>query len=98
MPYNPEVLRDSFKVLPDGGELLRETELQSLINQVYPKTEKLDIDLDAVFVDGKWRLKELWHLSKSALIEKLDIDSVVCITQEDDESGKYRELIRKSEF
>ena len=91
LPYNPEVLRDSFKVLPDGGELLRETELQSLINQVYPKTEKLDIDLDAVFVDGKWRLKELWHLSKSALIEKLDIDSVVCITQEDDESGKYRE-------
>ncbi len=27
----------------------------------------------------------------TALIEKLDIDSVVCITQEDDESGKYRE-------
>ena len=91
LPYNPKILRDSFKVLPNGGELLRETELQSLINQVYPKIERLDIDLDAVFVDGKWRLKELWHLSKSALIEKLDIDSVVCITQEDDESGKYRE-------
>ena len=91
LPYNPKILRDSFKVLPDGGELLRETELQSLINQVYPKVEMLNIDLDAVFVDGKWRLKELWHLPKSALIEKLDIDSVVCITQEDDESGKYRE-------
>lgn len=91
LPYNTEVLRDSFKVLPDGGGLLRETELQSLINQVYPKVEMLNIDLDAVFVDGKWRLKELWHLPKSALIEKLDIDSVVCITQEDDESGKYRE-------
>lgn len=95
LPYNPEVLRDSFKVLPDGGELLRETELQSLINQVYPKAERLDIDLDAVFVDGKWRLKELWHLSKSALIEKLDIDSVVCITQEDDESGRYREADKR---
>lgn len=91
LPYNPKVLRDSFKVLPDGGELLKETELQSLIDQVYPEVERLDIDLDAVFVDGKWRLKELWHLPKSALIEKLDIDSVVCITQEDDESGKYRE-------
>ena len=54
LPYNPKILRDSFKVLPDGGELLRETELQSLINQVYPKVEMLNIDLDAVFVDGKW--------------------------------------------
>lgn len=91
LPYNPEVLRNSFEVLPDDGALLRETELQSLIDRVYPKIERLDIDLDAVFVDGKWRLKELWHLPKSALIEKLDIDSVVCITEEDDETGKYRE-------
>lgn len=91
LPYKPDVLKRSFEVLPDGGALLRETELQSLIDQVYPTVDKLDIDLDAVFVNGKWRLKELWHLPKSALIEKLDIDSVVCITQEDDETGKYRE-------
>lgn len=91
LPYNPEVLRNSFEILPDDGTLLRETGLQSLIDRVYPEVERLDIDLDAVFVDGKWRLKELWHLPKSALIEKLDIDSVACITQEDDETGKYRE-------
>lgn len=46
--------------------------------------------------NGGW--KELWHLSKSALIEKLDIDSVVCVTQEDDESGKYREADKEERF
>lgn len=90
LPYNPKVLKNSFDVLPANGELLKETELQSLINSVYPEIERLDIDLDAVFVNEKWRLKELCHLPKSALIEKLDIDSVACITQEDDETGKYR--------
>ena len=91
LPYDPDILKRSFEVLPDAGSLLREQELQSLIDYVYPDVERLDINLDAVFVDGKWRLKELWHLPKSALIEKMDIDSVVCITQVDDETGRYRE-------
>lgn len=91
LPYNPEILKRSFEVLPDAGSLLREQKLQSLIDQVYPKVERLDINLDAVLVDEKWRLKELRHLSKSAFIEKLDIDSAVCITQADDETGRYKE-------
>lgn len=91
LPYDPDILERSFEVLPDAGSLLREQELQSLIDRVYPKVERLDINLDAVFVDGKWRLKELCHLPKSALIEKMDIDSVVCITQADDETGRYRD-------
>lgn len=89
LPYAPEILKRSFEVLPDSGTLLRESELQSLIDSVYPEVIKLDIDLDAVFVEGKWRLKELWHLPKSAFIEKLDIDSAVCITQKDAETGNY---------
>lgn len=91
LPYNAEILRTSFEVLPHGGALLKEADLQSLIDRVYPDIKRLDINLDAVFVDGKWRLKELWHLPKSALMEKLDIDSVVCITQKDADSGRYRE-------
>ena len=91
LPYDPDILERSFEVLPDAGSLLREQELQSLIDRVYPTVERLDINLDAVFVDGKWRLKELCHLPKSALIEKMDIDSVVCITQADDETGRYRD-------
>ena len=81
-PYSFEVLKCSFDVLTDG-ELLKESSLQSLIDKVYPNIQKIDIDLDAVFVNNKWRLRELWHLPKSALLEKLDIDSVSCITESD---------------
>jgi CRISPR-associated endonuclease/helicase Cas3 len=81
-PYSKHVLQESFRVLPDG-ELLRESLLQSLIDKVYPAINKIDINLDAVFVNNQWRLTELRHLPKSALLEKLDIDSVACITEND---------------
>jgi CRISPR-associated endonuclease/helicase Cas3 len=81
-PYSKHVLQQSFKVLPDG-ELLKESSLQSLIDEVYPTISKIDINLDAVFVNNQWRLIELRHLPKSALLEKLDIDSVACITESD---------------
>ena len=94
LPYSREVLQRSYDVLPQNA-LLREAELQSLIDRVYPQIKRINIGLDAVFVDGKWRLKELRHLPKSALIEMLDIDSVSCITQQDDESGKYEQAMEK---
>lgn len=88
LPYSAEVLKRSYEVLPDG-ELLREASLQALIDTVYPKIDRRDISLDAAIVDGQWRLKELRHLPKSALMDKLDIESVSCITQADAEL--YRE-------
>lgn len=90
LPYSQDVLQCSYNVLP-CNELLWEADLQSLIDRVYPQIKRINIGLDAAFVDGKWRLRELCHLSKSALIEKLNIDSVSCITQQDDEMGRYRE-------
>ena len=94
LPYSREVLQRSYDVLPQNA-LLREAELQSLIDRVYPQIKRINIGLDAVFVDGKWRLKGLRQLPKSAWIEMLDIDSVSCITQQDDESGKYEQAIEK---
>ena len=88
LPYMQDVLERSYKVLPNNS-LLREVELQVLIDEVYSEINEIDISLDAVFVDGQWRLKKLRHLSKSAFVEKLDIDSIACITQEDDETGRY---------
>jgi CRISPR-associated endonuclease/helicase Cas3 len=87
-PYSMHVLQQSFKVLPDG-ELLKESILQSLIDEVYPAIAKIDINLDAVFVNSRWRLPELHHLPKSALLEKLDIDSVACITESDRDTYPY---------
>lgn len=79
-PYRLEILQKSYEVLPDGS-LLHERKLQELIDKVYPEIKFTNIDLDAQFVEKKWRIKELWHQPKSALLEALDIDSVTCIDE-----------------
>jgi CRISPR-associated endonuclease/helicase Cas3 len=84
LPYGLEVLQRTFEALPNGN-LMKEREAQLMIDSVYPAIEFVNIDLNAVFKDGKWMIKELWHNSKSALLETLDIDSVACI----DEADKY---------
>jgi CRISPR-associated endonuclease/helicase Cas3 len=85
LPYDLQVLQKSFDVLPDG-KVLNETELQTMIDTVYPDIPISSIDYSgAVFVDGKWRIKELCHNAKSALLDVLDINSAVCITFSDRE-------------
>jgi len=85
-PYKQEILKRSFDVLPDNGNLMEEKTLQSRIDEVYPIVIFTDIDLDAVFANQKWRLRKLWHFPKSALLEKLDVDSVACILEKDKEA------------
>lgn len=84
LPYNLEILQRTYEVLPDG-DILKEKSAQSLIDSVYPSIEFVDIDLCAVFKNENWMIKELWHHSKSALLETLDIDSVACIDEADKE-------------
>jgi CRISPR-associated endonuclease/helicase Cas3 len=93
LPYGLEVLQRTYEALPNGN-LMKEREAQSMIDSVYPSIEFVNIDLNAVFKDGKWMIKELWHNSKSALLETLDIDSVACIDEADRdvyESAIYEE-------
>lgn len=85
LPYDPEVLLRSFEVLPDDG-IMKETEVQSMLDKVYPKVCFQNIDYSgAVFVDGQWRIKELRHNSKSALLDALDINTATCILQSEEE-------------
>ena len=86
MPYQHGIVKRSFDVLPDNGVLLKEKTLQSKIDEVYPTINFTDIDLDTVFANQKWRLRELWHFPKSALLEKLGVDSVACIVEKDKET------------
>lgn len=93
LPYGLEVLQRTYEALPNS-ELMKEREAQSMIDTVYPSVEFVNIDLNAVFKDGKWMIKELWHNSKSALLETLEIDSVACIDEADRdvyESATYEE-------
>jgi CRISPR-associated endonuclease/helicase Cas3 len=85
LPYGLDVLQRTFEVLPDDT-LMKERNARNVIDLVYPSIEFVDIDLSSVFNDGKWLIKELWHHSKSALLEALDIDSVTCIEESDKDS------------
>lgn len=84
LPYNVDILQRSYDVLPDG-DVLEEAAVQSLLDKVYPSVEIGDIDYSGVaFIDGEWCLKKLYHNAKSALMDVLDIDNVVCVTESDE--------------
>ena len=88
-PYDPEVLKNSFNVLPDN-KILHERELQNKIDLVFTEIDFLKIEEHAVFKEnGKWSIPPLTNGS-AWLMEILDIDSVVCIVQSD--IGDYMTL------
>lgn len=82
-PYNKIILQRSFDILPDGS-LLKEISVQSMLDYVYPSIEIPNIDFcNITFVEGDWQIGKLCHKAKSALLEQLDINSAVCITESD---------------
>lgn len=84
LPYSLDVLKDTFRILPASGDIMEECHVQEMIDKVYPKIDFQNIDFTGVaFLEGKWVLKALCHHPKSALLETLDINSAVCITEED---------------
>ena len=87
-PYEIDVLQKSFDVLPND-KVLEEKTLQNIIDKVYPDARFFNLKYSgAVFENGKWLIRELCHKDKSALLDVLDINSVVCITQSDIEKYK----------
>jgi CRISPR-associated endonuclease/helicase Cas3 len=84
LPYNYEIVKRSYEVLPHG-EILKENDIKTLIDSIYPDIQFINIDLSARFSSGKWRIKELRHYPKSELTEALDIDTATCITEDDRE-------------
>lgn len=90
LPYDVEVLQRSYAVLPDA-EVMAERDIPGLLDEVYPEIDYhfADVEMNVVFREGKWKIFELNHRPKSALLDSLDIDSVVCICESDQE--KYRQ-------
>lgn len=83
LPYSVDVLQRSFECLPDNS-LMRESEIQSKLDKVYPEIKFANIDYSGVaYTNGHWIIKELCHKPKSALLDVLDINSAVCIIQSD---------------
>lgn len=85
-PYALDVLERTYNVLPDNGKLMEEKRIQEMIDKVYPDITVTNIDYGGIiFLNGKWRLMKLRHKSKSALLDTLDINSAVAITESDKE-------------
>lgn len=85
LPYDIYALKRTFDVLPNG-EVLKEQNLQAKIDQVFPEIDFLNIEEHSIFkADGSIRIDQLTHRNKSILFELLDIDSVSCITEGDEE-------------
>ncbi len=88
LPYDEDVLRRSYDVLPNGA-VLEENKVQQMLDKVYPDTRFMNIDYSGViFKDNQWILKKLCHCAKSALLEALNINSVSCILESDVELYK----------
>jgi len=83
-PYDADILKKSYAVLPDG-KLLKERQIQELLDEVYPPNgcHFVDIEMNVAFREGAWKIFELDHYSKSVLLERLEIDSVACICESD---------------
>lgn len=89
LPYDEAVLQRSYDVLPDG-EVMQETEVQQMIDTVYPDSHFMDIDYSgAIVTDGRWTLSELCHRDKAAFLDLLDIQTATCITESDEETYKH---------
>lgn len=99
LPYSLEVLRHTYSVLPDHGNVMEETSIQKMIDAVYPDITFQNIDYSGVaFFEGNWRLKALCHQSKSALLETLDINSAVCIKEKDKETYLTSNALKRAEM
>lgn len=80
LPYNPDVVRRSYELLPDG--LLHESELQKLIDLVYSEVSIPSIDVHLA-AGNTAPLRILCHRPKSVLIDALEIEGAVCVRQKD---------------
>ncbi len=81
-PYELPILQASFDALPNDAPL-HERDIQGLIDQVFPTVDNIEIEKEAIYKNGGWDIEKLRHKPKSVLFDKLEIDSMVCITQDD---------------
>lgn len=84
-PYELEILRKSFEQLPHG-DVLHERNIQQMIDNVFPVIDMPEIEEHAIFKrTGEWTINRLTHRPKSFLLERLEIDSVTCIVEADEQ-------------
>ncbi len=69
-----------------------------MIDHVFPELEEVSIENHSIFEHGKFRIAPLTHMTKSMLIELLDIDSVTCIVDSDYEAYQEAPAEKRSMY
>lgn len=90
-PYELEIIEKSYRQLPNG-EVFHERDAQTKIDQVFTNFKHPSIEQNSMFKNGQFQLKELSHVGKSILLDSLEIDSVSCIAESDEDN--YRNADR----
>jgi CRISPR-associated endonuclease/helicase Cas3 len=87
LPYEKKVIQTTFDALPEDGDVLKETSLQSLLDTVYPELpETVDISSHLIWKGNTFLLPPLCNRSSSVLHETLEISSATCILECDREA------------
>lgn len=85
LPYRLDIVKKSYATLPNG-DILQESELQQNIDAVYTEINFMEIEAHSVFKQsGKWTINKLTHSKEPILMQLLEIDSVSCILESDEE-------------
>jgi CRISPR-associated endonuclease/helicase Cas3 len=92
MPYSLEVLQHTYNVLPNN-DVMDERSIQTLIDKVYPKIRDINVNLNTIYENKNWRIKELYHYWENTLTKLLQTESETCIIQSDEE--KYMEATQR---
>ena len=83
LPYTGDAVRSSYGVLPDG-EVLRERNVQKLMDQVFHSPEeRVEANDYMVTSDGTYRLGKLEHRPRGTVVSVLKIDGNTCVTVKD---------------
>ena len=98
LPYDEQAVQTSWNVLPDNGEVLQETQLQEMIDEVYPEIDVQRIESQILWKGEKLKREKLTHSSKAILLELLDIQSATCILPQDLEAYTFGNYITRSEL
>jgi CRISPR-associated endonuclease/helicase Cas3 len=88
-PYKTEIVQNTFNALPDEGNVLEESSLQSLLDSIYPDLpETVDISAHLIWEGGNFLLPPLCNRTSQVLHDALEISSASCILESDREAYK----------
>lgn len=98
-PYNKEPVEITYQLLKEiEGQTLRQADLQSFIDRVFPIIDYRKIEAQVCWVNGETTKLLLTHNPKSAYLEMLDIDSVAFILNQDLEEYEQADFAHRQEL